>query len=368
MKKTLLTLCTLSILILLLSLSTTDAFAQNDSELIFILVEPDTQSIASTGTSIEDTSASFETISEPFILQFRDTNIIGIIPTVNAKFTVYSNSNAVISIEAYSILPDSSTGAYKLASTIPMVTSTTGGQNLYNKDLLANYPPIGVDTINYSATRPVSILGKDEIAIVGKTGGFGSESIKGVVSFDFDTVNFQLAHIQGSAIEMSIPSITEPTSFKLIANKQFGMSEIIPLDDGSEVPGQGGNSYDRKVLIQLLGTESLELFGRMQELNVRIFPFQGITDTYTPERFMRITMDEQPFQRSFKLGDVVVPLEGAIPQLRLLNGQQYGNGILDVGEEAIVQSVNNQNGELIVKQTGAQAEEIVDAWLVEVKQ
>jgi hypothetical protein len=105
----------------------------------------------------------------------------------------------------------------------------------------------------------------------------------------------------------------------------------------------------------------------MDDWQIRIYPYGGLTFTYRPQSILILnSTDEQPYLRSFRLEDNIRPIKGSKPHLRLAEGGGvFGNGIL-TGAAKVRQI--DENGQLVIRQNGAQADEIVDAWLVEVPQ
>lgn len=336
--------------------------AQSDGEFIYLLVEP--RPSDSTITE-EETTISEPPRVDPFLLQFRKTEVVGLVFTSDTRITIYTNSNSPVFAEAYAISPDVSTGGYLLRgdTKIPIVTASTVDQNVYNNDFLVKYPNLDVDATSYFATRPLDILGRDEIVIIGKGGGFSTDTVKGVVAFDFRNFSFQIAQLRGRTVEFGIPSVIEPISYSLIANKEADITEITRLADGKELE-QTAKTYERQALLEILGQEPVELFDRMRILNVRIFPFHGYSETYTPKRLFRIDMVEQARLREFNVGDIVRPLEGASPGLIIAaGGGVYDPPVLPAAG-GTVQDVL-PTGELVVKRQGGEVDEIVEAWLVE---
>lgn len=344
----------------------TSPVMQQNNRTFYVLVE---KSSSAAQISTEDANTdSNQASSEPsleqgaYVISFRGTDTVGLIFPHDAKITIYTNHSLVA--EVYNISTDAETGSYRLLSNSPSVTTTANDQTRNNNGLMSRHQHLAhINTDGLLATSSVDVLEADNILVIGQPVSQPSHSIKGVISMDLGQVAFQIIQIGNRVIEFGIPSLAEPTSFTLIANKDLNLIELVTLSSGSEVPQSTSQSHSRDVFVELLGQPHEHLFSRMRELNIRIYPLAGMSFTYNPERILRVEMaQEDAVRREFLRGTFVRPLIGSRPQLRLRDGNVYGEGILK--NDAEVQGV--EDGKLIIKQQGAQADEIVEAWLVDV--
>lgn len=326
---------------------------------IYIWVQPQTV------LPVQGQPQTTSPVPTDYVVKFRNTDAVGLITPKDATIIVYSNYDVIA--EVYGITTDAGTGGYRYNSSVPVITSPVAPQNVYNNNFAKKYPQIE-GSATFNATRPLSLLGDQglEMLVVGTGGNFGQRTVQGVISLKFEPAlaSFQVAQMSGTNIEMGFPFLPGMTPITLIANKDVQVTSLISLPDGTEVTGALNVTYTRGQLVQLLGIQPKDLFDIMESEKIKIHPDRGLSTNYDPTHVLTMTLDEEPRQRTFNVGDRVGALDGARPKLQLVSGGVFGNGILE-GFATVVR-VDNE-GRLIVKRQGGEAEEVVESWLVEVK-
>jgi hypothetical protein len=343
--------------IILLSLNLLFVGAQETSAptplSIYVLVEP----LPQPGSDSEE-----EQPSNAYVLQFRNTEQVGVVLPVDSRVVVYSTLELIV--ETYGIRTDATTGAYKIAGDQPTVTSSTTKLNNFNSRQVAGYEFLqNLTQSGLLATRPFEILGGSEMIAIGENGGFSSVIIQGTMSFNLqpDLAAFQVVQLGDEDIELGLPALTAPTPFILLSNRDFTLTDKIQVD-GVEVLGPVNTSYARNILNQLLNYEEPELFNIMRASQVRIHPFHGLTAVYTPGRFLLLVMNKQPSPRLFQAGQTITPLIGSSPAY--YDSASGRNGNLNDGDVLTVISVDDEGRLYATSGKVGQGAEI-EAWLVE---
>lgn len=250
---------------------------------------------------------------QPYVLEFRNTNIVGMIVPQQSTVIVFGN----VDVATYGYTTDNSNGNYIFPSTTP---SQTGNASIQSRALLSEETMAGCTTLTSEtlATRSVTINPLDAFVIT-RVGfaNYNLNNLLGVVSFYFapPAPAFQL--IQMSDINLSVrfmSLVEEVTDYTIIANKPIEVSNLFTI----EVPS---NSVEEVRYIQPTYIYDYFIY-TLDDLNdvvtlmndvVRVYPNSGRESQYYQGDILSIDFltTNPPEPRFEPPCNAIVPLIGA---------------------------------------------------------
>jgi hypothetical protein len=339
-----------SILIFLASLFCISAQTQDAERLVYVCVDP------------TDTDAA------PYLITFRNTDIVGLIPSENAEIAVYSSANLALGI--YSIQPDAQTGIYRRKTLISLSHATS--EALGERACGENYP----DTILPAllGTEP-SDVSPDRIAIISvgnSTSGIETQEFLGAVAIHFFPENelyrksFQIIqmHPTAPAIEMSFPFLPTDTTtpFAITSNKTVSVKRSFADDDtifSSACPSDG-----RSIFMKVLRGANIDLFQMMEEEFFHVYPQYGLVTDYPAQGFIQIDIAPAvaPREPEFKEGDTIQSINGQDFLYATLDNPLERAGILNRAQVVRI----DEEGRLIVQFNQGPELVVMQPWLIDV--
>lgn len=317
----------------------------------------------------------------PYIIEFWDSTVFGILVPENARITIFSNT--FYSSALYTINTNARSGGYLTMEhllTANTVTRVATGNPCLNTDTRDLFSQLPFQTV----PLPVSL----NHAIIVQEGGSNelANPFQRVVSFTFGIATAEgttLRNLQIIQNSESDPFLNfryldlEPnTPFMVIANKDFGIGQSLPNTDPPEFSRERPSDIRSFVKSDLEDLYALDIFELAKESNARIYISSGLLDTYRGN-YIRISLAPDTVERipSLQPGGLVraIPeatatfisldqIKGNELQLDLPYDSNPLGNILGDSIYRIIE-INDTTGQLVIDFNGNPA--IVQAWLVE---
>jgi hypothetical protein len=309
-----------------------------------------------------------DTVSPPYLITFRDTDMFGLIVPENGEITAYTASKTGLVAATFTIEPDLQTGGYKRIKDIGKsnATSTLPGKGPCSD----NYPEIKdlprTDALEVSPDHAFVIQ-------LGDGNRLASLVFNGIFSFHFESenVNFgkdfhilQLSDL--STIELSFPFLSRSenttTRFVLIANK--GIDVKRSFEDDNNDFSSACPSDQRSLFKKVLQSNDLSLSKIMSEGKVRISPQRGLIADYPKNGFLQLVMGTgRPLETRFQVGDIITPIDGAGFDYAIPDKPNERVGALATAK---IIRIDERSGHLIVQYNDGSEVVVMQPWLVEV--
>jgi hypothetical protein len=328
----------------------TPAQSQTDDTMIYICVSP---------------SASE---SQPYLVAFRNTRLVGLVLSEDANLVAYSAAN--LSIGLYSISSNAITGSYlrNTLFSLSNATSETMGERACDEE----YPDLNLSS--RLATESVQVS-HDRIVIfqLGGTDGILGQDFLGAIAVHFFPdngsyqKNFQIIQMDptANAIEMSFPFIREDISvpFAVISNKPVSVKRSFVGED--TIFSSACPSDLRSIFMRVLRGEAIDLFEMMDEASFQLYPEFGLVTDYPAGGFILIDIGTFLAQRDpvFIEGQNLSSIDGEEMPYATMDNPDVVAGRLS---RAQVVRVEAETGRLIARFDNGPEVIILEPWLVEI--
>jgi hypothetical protein len=340
-----------------------------EASLVFVCIDPVNQPT--------------EDPTDAYLVIFRDTSLFGVVVSEASNVMVYSANR--LETAMYAITPDMATGGYRrvdrlaTSSTTDSVPSRRLCDSQYaeiNDNLLATIP-LPVTSDHAVLIQAEDIDNRELLDNLPFLGVFSFHIQPTVANLQY---NFQILQLVGGGMEVKFPFFPQEgeTPYLLVANKDVSVRKSFAGND--EVFSAATPSDDRSLLTQQLSIIGINLFTIIDEANARIYPSDGLYNTYPNGGYLRLEMTQSPSVRipTFSNGDMIRPLEGANSDYYLVSSlgetawittqdQAFGQlSSTSLNNIAQVTGINEQTGQLSITDPGGQGECLIEAWLVEI--
>jgi hypothetical protein len=318
---------------------------------------------------------------DPYIIEFWDSIVFGILIPENARVSVFSNT--FYSSALYTVNTNAKSGGYlamEHLATVNTVTEVANGNPCWNEDTRELFAQLPYKTL----PLPISI----NHAIVVQEGNSDelANPFQRVVSFTFGiggeegstTRNLQI--IQNSEsdpfLNFRYLDLEPNTPFIVVANKDFAIGQSLPDTDPPEFSRERPSDIRSFVKSDLEDLYGLNIFEVAKQSNARIYISSGLLDTYRGT-YIRVSLAPDTVERIPALlsGVLVRALPDATATFVSL--EQIGNNLLQLdlpyetnpfgiilGDSVYrIIEVNDRTGQLVLDFDGNPV--IVEGWLVE---
>lgn len=319
---------------------------------------------------------------DPYIIEFLDSIVFGVIIPEDARVTIFTNTFYTAAL--YTINTNAKSGGYLTMEHIATANTVTR--------IAAGNPCMSAETREFFRklpfqTLPLPISVNHAITVQQGASNELANPFQRIVSFTFgiggdeDSTFRNLQIIQNSEADPFLNfryfDLEPNTPFMVIANKDFGIGQSLPDTNPPEFSRERPSDIRSFVKSDLADLYGLDIFEVAKQSNARIYISSGLLDTYRGN-YIRISLAPDTVERipAFEPGAMIHALpdaiatfiameqiEGNVLQLDLpFDSNPLGNISGDSKYRII--GVNEITGQLVIDFNGNPA--IVEGWLVEV--